>query len=277
MAKIGRYEIIEELGNGEMASVYLARDPFIKRHVAIKILVYELTQDPLFLDFFYQEAEAIASLEHPTIVPIYDFGLHGVQPYIVMRHMPNGSLEKRLKQRGLTRQELCDLMGRIAEGLDVAHTLGIVHRDVKPSNILFNQTKEAFLTDFGLAKFTRRKSGMTGVLLVGTPEYMSPEQAQRLPVDGRSDIYSLGVILYLILTGRHPFRASSPARTASAHVHAPVPSVRTVIPELPAMWDEIIGRAMAKSPDDRYETAEVFARDVAYATRGQWHLRSVHV
>lgn len=276
MAKIGRYEIIEELGNGEMASVYLARDPFIKRHIAIKILAYELTQDPLSLDFFYQEAEAIASLEHPTIVPIYDFGLHGVQPYIVMRHMPNGSLQSRLKRRGLTRQELCDLMGRIAEGLDAAHQVGIVHRDVKPSNILFNQTNEAFLTDFGLAKFTQRKSGMTGTLLVGTPEYMSPEQAQRLRVDGRSDIYSLGVILYLILTGKHPFRAATPSRTATAHIHEPVPSVRSVIAELPAMWDEIIGRTLAKAPEDRYESAEALARDVALATRGQWHLRTTH-
>ncbi len=274
MAQIGRYEIIQELGKGEMASVYLARDPFIKRKIAIKILAYELTQDPLSLDFFYQEAEAIASLEHPTIVPIYDFGLHGVQPYIVMRHMPNGSLKSRLKRRGLTQPELCDLMGRIAEGLDAAHQLGIVHRDVKPSNILFNQANEAFLTDFGLAKFTQRKSGMTGTLLVGTPEYMSPEQAQRLPVDGRSDIYSLGIILYLILTGRHPFRAATPGRTASAHIHAPVPSVRSVIAELPTMWDVIVRRALAKSPDERYVSAQALARDVAFATRGQWHLRA---
>jgi serine/threonine-protein kinase len=274
MTKIGRYEIVQELGKGEMASVYLARDPFIKREVAIKVLAYELTQDPLFLKFFYQEAEAIASLEHPTIVPIYDFGLHGVQPYIVMRHMPNGSLQSRLKRRGLNRQELCDLMGRLAEGLDEAHAMGIVHRDVKPSNILFNQAQDAFLTDFGLAKFTQRKSGMTGMLLVGTPEYMSPEQALRLPVDGRSDIYSLGVILHLILTGKHPFRAASPSRTASAHVHEPVPSVRIIIPELPVMWDEIIGRAMAKAPEERYESTQALARDVAYATRGQWHLRT---
>ncbi|MBK7893680.1 MAG: serine/threonine-protein kinase [Candidatus Promineifilaceae bacterium] len=275
MKKIGRYEIVEELGKGEMASVYLARDPFIKREVAIKVLSYELTNDPLFLQFFYQEAEAIASLEHPTIVPIYDFGLHGVQPYIVMRYMPNGSLKSRLKRRGLNRQELCDLMGRLAEGLDEAHALGIVHRDVKPSNILFNQSNDAFLTDFGLAKFTRRKSGMTGVLLVGTPEYMSPEQVQRLQVDGRSDIYSLGVILYLILTGKHPYRAASAARITSAHVHAPIPSVRSVIPELPEMWDEIIGRAMAKAPESRYDNTQALARDVAYATRGQWHLRAV--
>lgn len=274
MATIGRYEIIEELGNGEMASVYLARDPFIKRDVAIKVLAYELTQDPLFISFFYQEAEAIASLEHPTIVPIYDFGLQGVQPYIVMRYMPNGSLRSRLKQRGLNRQELCDLMGRLAEGLDEAHSLGIVHRDVKPSNILFNQTYDAFLTDFGLAKFTRRKTGITGTLLVGTPEYMSPEQVQRLEIDGRSDIYTLGVILYLILTGRHPFRESSPSRTASAHIHTPVPSVCSIIPELPQMWDDIIGRAMAKAPEDRYKTAQALARDVAFATRGQWHLRA---
>ena len=275
MPKIGRYEIIEELGKGEMASVYLARDPFIKREVAIKVLAYELTQDPLFLNFFHQEAEAIASLEHPTIVPIYDFGMQGVQPYIVMRYMPNGSLKSRLKRRGLNRQELCDLFGRLAEGLDEAHGLGIVHRDVKPSNILFNQTQNAFLTDFGLAKFMQRKTGMTGMLLVGTPEYMSPEQAQRLPVDGRSDIYALGVILHLILTGKHPFRSPSAARIASAHVHSPVPSVRQIVPELPAMWDEIIGRAMAKAPEDRYENTRALERDVAYATRGQWHLRTV--
>ena len=130
------------------------------------------------------------------------------------------------------------------------------------------------MTDFGLAKFTRRKTGITGMLLVGTPEYMSPEQAQRLEVDGRSDIYALGVILYLILTGRHPFREPSPSRTASAHIHAPIPSVRSVIPELPLMWDEIIGRAMAKAPEARYETAQALARDVAFATRGQWHLRA---
>lgn len=277
MAKIGRYQIIEELGSGEMASVYLARDPFIKRDVAIKVLAYELTQDPLFRKFFYQEAEAIASLEHPTIVPIYDFGLHGVQPYIVMRYMPKGSLKTRLKKRGLNSQELCHLMGRIAEGLDEAHLQGIVHRDVKPSNILFSQTSDAFLTDFGLAKFTRRKSGMTGMLLVGTPEYMSPEQAQRLQVDGRSDIYALGVILYLILSGQHPFQHPSPMRIASAHVHAPVPSVQGVIAELPPMWDEIIFKAMAKAPEDRYDSAQALAKDVAYATNRQWHLRTLSV
>jgi hypothetical protein len=167
MAKIGRYEIIEELGNGEMASVYLARDPFIKREVAIKVLAYELTQDSLFLNFFYQEAEAIASLEHPTIVPIYDFGLHGIQPYIVMRYMPNGSLERRLKRRGLNRQELCDLMGRVAEGLDEAHTLGIVHRDVKPSNILFNQSYDAFLTDFRPGQVYYPQNGHDGRFVGG--------------------------------------------------------------------------------------------------------------
>ena len=133
------------------------------------------------------------------------------------------------------------------------------------------------MTDFGLAKFTSRKTGMTGMLLVGTPEYMSPEQAQRLRVDGRSDIYALGVILYLILTGRHPFRYKSAARTASAHVREAIPSVRSIISELPAMWDEIIAKAMAKTPEERYESAQALARDVAYATRSQWHLRAAPV
>ena len=152
---------------------------------------------------------------------------------------------------------------------------GLCIGDVKPSNILFNQTRDAFLTDFGLAKFTSRKSGLTGMLLVGTPEYMSPEQVKRLKVDGRSDIYSLGIILYLILTGRHPFKHKSAEDTASAHLHEEIPSVRSVIAELPAMWDEIIAKAVAKEPEARYESAQALARDVAYATRNQWHLRAL--
>lgn len=275
MAKIGRYEVTQELGEGKMAAVYLARDPYIKRQVAIKVMAYQFTQDTLYRHFFYQEAEAIAALEHPYIVPIYDFGQHGVQPYIVMRHMANGSLESRLQKRGLNLRELGDLMGRLADGLDKAHAQGIVHRDVKPSNILFNRAQEAFLSDFGLAQFRERPSTITGSLLVGTPAFMSPEQIQRKQLDGRSDVYALGVILFLILTGQLPYKHKSPFHTASAHLYAPIPSVHALRPELPELWDEIIAQALAKAPEDRYESASAMSRDVAYATSRQWHLRTI--
>ncbi len=266
MAKIGRYHIVEELGNGEMASVYLARDPFIKRDVAIKVLAYELTRDPLFRNFFYQEAEAIASLEHPTIVPIYDFGLHGVQPYIVMRYMPNGSLQSRLKKRGLNRQELCDLMGRIAEGLDEAHAQGIVHRDVKPGNIMITNAGVAKLCDLGLAidvKDEVSESLDQPGTAVGTPFYMSPEQVEskRLP-DVRSDLYSLGATLYRMVVGEVPFNGATRAIILSKHLLHPLKWPKVVNPSLSDDLCLLIGKMLGRDPNERYQTVDQLVLDM---------------
>jgi len=274
MGTIGRYEIVKELGHGGMANVYMAKDPYIKRYVAIKVLSYRFTKDPLFQDFFYYEAEAIAALEHPAIVPIYDFGRQGVQPFFVMRHMSAGSLAERLQEGPLSISEIGSLIGRVAEGLEAAHDQGIFHRDVKPSNILFNQAGEAFLSDFGLAKFRDRSNQHAGRLFIGTPEYMSPEQIRHEELDGRSDVYALGVLLFEALTGFVPYKGDSAYQTAKAHLYSPIPSIRVIRPHIPDMWDEIIQRALAKQPAKRYPSVGDLARDVAFAANWQWQFRT---
>jgi serine/threonine protein kinase len=273
--KIGRYEVEDELGTGGMAVVYLARDPYMQRQVAIKVLAYQLTSDALYQEYFQREAEVIAALEHPCIVPVFDFGRHGNQPYIVMRYMAGGSLQDRLDEGGLKARDMAHIVERVAEGLDAAHARDIIHRDVKPANILFDTSGEAFLSDFGLAKSLNRSTGMTGALFVGTPEYMSPEQVRNERLDGRSDIYALGVTLFYALAGRLPYRDDSPLATAVLHVTQPVPSILAVKPDLLPTWEDIIGKAMAKDPAERYATAGDLARDVREAASGRWYLRKL--
>jgi serine/threonine protein kinase len=275
MPKIGRYEVEDELGHGGMAVVYLARDPYVKRQVAIKVLSYKLTTDLLFQEHFQREAEMIAALEHPCIVPIFDFGRHGDQPYIVMRYMAGGSLQDRLAEEKLKLHQLARIIGRTAEGLDAAHAQGIIHRDVKPHNILFDASDEAFLSDFGIAKSLHRSTGMTGTLFVGTPEYMSPEQVRNDKLDGRSDVYALGVVLYRALAGQPPYKKGTPMATAAAHITEPVPKILDIEPHLPSTWEEIISKALAKDPVDRYSSAGDLARDVREVASGRWYLRKL--
>jgi serine/threonine protein kinase len=273
--KIGRYEVEDELGTGGMAVVYRARDPYMQRQVAIKVLAYQLTSDTLYQEYFQREAEVIATLEHPCIVPVFDFGRHGNQPYIVMRYMAGGSLQDRLDEGGLKARDMAHIVERVAEGLDAAHARDIIHRDVKPANILFDTSGEAFLSDFGLAKSLNRSTGMTGALFVGTPEYMSPEQVRNEGLDGRSDIYALGVTLFYALAGRLPYRDDSPLATAVLHVTQPVPKILAVKPDLLPAWEDIIAKAMAKAPAERYATAGDLARDVREAASGRWYLRKL--
>jgi serine/threonine protein kinase len=273
--KIGRYEVEDELGTGGMAVVYRARDPYMQRQVAIKVLAYQLTSDTLYQEYFQREAEVIAALEHPCIVPVFDFGRHGNQPYIVMRYMAGGSLQDRLDKGGLKARDMAHIVERVAEGLDAAHARDIIHRDVKPANILFDTSGEAFLSDFGLAKSLNRSTGMTGALFVGTPEYMSPEQVRNERLDERSDIYALGVTLFYALAGRLPYRDDSPLATAVLHVTQPVPSILAVKPDLLPTWEDIIAKAMAKVPAERYATAGDLARDVREAASGRWYLRKL--
>lgn len=272
---IGRYEVEGELGHGGMAAVYLAYDPYVKRRVAVKVLSYKLTSDSLFQEHFQREAELIAALEHPCIVPIFDFGRHGDQPYIVMRYMAGGSLQDRLVKEKPKLRELSRIMGRVAEGLDAAHARGIIHRDVKPHNILFDASGEAFLSDFGIAKSLSQSTGMTEPLFVGTPEYMSPEQVRDDKLDGRSDVYALGVVLYCALAGRPPYKKGTPMATAVAHITEPVPNILDIRPDLPSTWEEIISKALAKAPADRYSTAGDLARDVREVASGRWYLRKL--
>jgi serine/threonine-protein kinase len=273
-SKIGRYEIESELTTGGMGVIILAKDPYIQRQVVVKVLMYSRTLEDVYRNFFQNEAEIIAALEHPCIVPIYDFGWHGQQPYIVMRYMSGGSLQEKLDKGDIRITEMAHILKRVADALDAAHAKGIIHRDIKPSNILFDSTGESFLSDFGIAAYKSFKDD-DGEWLVGTPAYMSPEQVQGKHVDGRSDIYALGVTLYRLLTGQLPFSGNSTTALINAHVELPVPDVRAIKGNIPAVWQEVVSKAMAKDPNDRYATAGDFARDVNEVASGKWFLRKL--
>ena len=255
--KIGRYEIRAELGRGGMATVYHGYDPRFEREVAVKVLPSELLHsDPQFKLRFEREAKIIAQLEHPSIVPVYDVGDDGGQPYFVMRYMNGGSLSERIKAKVMSIEEAAKILGQIAPGLDEAHSKGIVHRDLKPSNILFDGKNVPYISDFGIAKISRAQiSNVTGSGIIGTPAYMAPEQASGETVDGRSDIYALGIILFEMLTGRQPYEADTPMAIAIKHITDPVPHILEANPNLPPDVESIIQTAMAKSKDDRYPSA----------------------
>lgn len=266
--KISRYEIKQELGRGGMATVYEAYDPLFQRPVAVKMLPREFLHDPEFRARFTREARTIAALEHPAIVPVYDFGEENEQPFLVMRLMTGGSLSDRLVQGPLAVEQAAEILKRIGLALDRAHSQGIIHRDLKPSNILFDQYGDAFLADFGIARIASASSQLTASgSLVGTPAYMSPEQVYgNKELDGRSDIYALGVILYQMLTGDVPFNADTPARMMMAHVMDPIPHLVDKRPDL-APCGHVITRAMAKERDDRFSTASDMTGALAEITQ----------
>jgi serine/threonine protein kinase len=269
--KFGRYEIKGEIGRGGMATVFHAYDPRFERYVAIKVLPREFLHDPQFRTRFEREAKTVALLEHPAIVPVYDFGEEEGQPYIVMRYMAGGSLSEKLKDGPLPIDEAVNMTTRLATALDAAHETDVIHRDLKPGNILFDRYGNAFLSDFGIARLKQTKSAvtLTGGAILGTPAYMSPEQVQGgTEVDGRSDIYSLGVILYQILSGNTPYQADTPAQVMMMHILEPVPHFGDEETDLPPAFDTVIETAMAKDPDDRYPTAGEMATAIQAAALG---------
>ncbi len=261
---IGRYEIKSELGRGGMAAVYLAHDPTFKRDVAIKVLPPEFLNDPQFREKFQREAQNIASLEHPAIVPVYDFGEENSQLYLVMRHMTGGSLSDRLEPGALSLPEVNDLITRLAAALDAVHAKNIVHRDLKPGNILFDQYDHPYISDFGISKTANVKATSTASASTGTPAYISPEQARGdLVIDSRSDIYALGVILFELLTGKLPYEADTAMGIAIKHITEPLPNILEKNPDLPPQLQGVIDRAMAKEPRQRYATAGELASALA--------------
>ena len=263
----GRYQIKGELGRGGMATVFHAYDPRFERDVAIKVLPREFLHDPQFRARFEREAKTIALSEHPAIVPVYDFGEEESQPYIVMRYMSGGSLSERLAQGSLPISEVVSMINRLAPALDAAHGKGIIHRDLKPANILFDQYGNSYLSDFGIARLQQASSAsLTGGAILGTPAYMSPEQVQGgVDIDGRSDIYSMGVILYQLLSGKVPYQADTAARVMMMHILEPVPHITDAKDDLPPAFNEVIEKAMAKDPDDRYQNAAEMAQAVELA------------
>ncbi|MDV7390981.1 protein kinase, partial [Arthrospira platensis SPKY1] len=266
---IGRYQVLGEVGRGGMAVVYRAYDPRFRREVAVKVLPRQFTHDHTFRSRFEREAQTIATLEHPAIVPVYDFGEEDEQPYLVMRYMSGGSLADRLQTGRLNLQQAAEMMATIAGALEYAHARGVVHRDLKPGNILFDDQHNPYLADFGIAKLAEATTSITGSSIIGTPAYMSPEQAKGgQPVDGRTDIYALGVILYEMLTGKAPYEADTPVQVLMKHIMDPVPEVNTNQYNLPPAINKILHYALAKEVDIRYQTPHHLMSDLLALTRG---------
>jgi serine/threonine protein kinase len=267
--KIDRYLLKEELGRGGMATVYVAYDPTFEREVAIKVLPGQFTHDPTFRARFEREARTIAALEHPAIVPVYDFGEQDGQPYLVMRLMTGGTLADRLKNNILSPAEADRVMNRIARALDSAHAQRIIHRDLKPANILFDRWNEPYLSDFGIAKLaeTTQASLTPDGLGIGTPAYMSPEQVMgEADLDSRSDVYALGVVLFQMLTGDLPYQSDTPLGLAMKQVMDPLPNINERQPDLPIDFQRVIEKAMAKERENRYSSATAMALDVTKAS-----------
>lgn len=264
---IGRYEVIQELGQGGMAIVYLARDPYIKRQVAVKVLPRQFTFDPEFRGRFQREAEVVATLEHGAIVPVYDFGEHDGQSFLVMRFMSGGTLADRLEKGALPIPEIITVFEGVGAAVDYAHSKGVIHRDIKPGNILFDSQGGVCLSDFGIAKIAEATAAFTGTGIIGTPAYMAPEQAQGEKLDGRSDIYSLGVVLFQALSGELPFKANTPMGVAVAHITEPVPSLLARRADLPRGFEEVIRKTLDKDRTKRYQTAAELAQAINEAAK----------
>lgn len=253
---IGGYEVLNKLGEGGMATVYLAKQQSMNRQVALKVLPQQFLRDDTYLQRFEREVKIVSQLEHRSIVPVYDYGEYEAQPYIAMRYMPAGSVDDLLQSGPLRPEKILQIVQQIAPALDYAHGKDVLHRDLKPSNILLDDDGGAFLTDFGIARIIGEKGvSITTHGVVGTPSYMSPEQAQGKDIDGRSDIYALGVMLFEMATGRRPFESETPYSIAVMHVTAQPPKPRSLNPAILPDFESIILKALQKSRDKRFATA----------------------
>ena len=270
-----RYEIGETLGYGGMAEVHRGRDVRLGREVAVKVLRADLARDPSFQARFRREAQAAASLNHPAIVAVYDTGeedVYGNQPYIVMEYVEGRTLRDVLKIEGrLMPRRAMEIVADVCAALDFSHRNGIVHRDVKPGNVMITRTGAVKVMDFGIARAVADNAATVTqtAAVIGTAQYLSPEQARGENVDARSDVYSTGVLLFELITGHPPFTGDSPVAVAYQHVRENPPPPSTINPDVPPELDAIVLKAMAKNPANRYQSAGEMRADLIRAINGR--------
>lgn len=267
--QLGQYRIVSPLGEGGMAAVYKAYQPSMERYVALKILPRHLASDPEFHGRFEQEAKVVAKLQHVYILPVHDFGEEDGYAFIVMPYIETGTLSGVLQGEPLPLWRIWEVISQVGQALDYAHERGVVHRDIKPSNILIDETGNCLLTDFGIAKMIEGSVQFTRTgAIVGTPAYMSPEQIRGDSLDGRSDEYSLGIVLYEMATGRPPFRAETPPAIFVKHLHDPLPLPRDLNEDLPESLELVIVKCLAKDPAGRYRSMHQVVEALSKAMPG---------
>jgi Protein kinase domain len=268
------YRIEQRLGRGGMGILYLALEPGLERRVALKLIAPEAAADGVFARRFAEESKIAASIEHPNVVPIYAAGKEDGVPFIAMRYVAGADLARRLaRERRLEPAAAVELIAQIANGLDAIHAAGLVHRDVKPANVLLSGgggAEHAYITDFGVARNVATESGLTQTgRFVGTLDYVAPEQISGGEVDARADVYALGCLLFKLLTGEVPFPKDGDAARLFAHLNDPPPAPSLYVPEVSMALDDVVIRAMSKSPDDRYPSAGDLGRAALAALRGE--------
>ncbi len=267
--QLGSYQVVAPLGEGGMAAVYKAHQPSMDRYVALKILPRQFANSPEFLARFRQEARLLARLQHPHILPVFDFGEADGYTFIAMPLLQSGALTQRMTGAPMQISQITSIITQVGDALDYAHTHGLVHRDVKPSNVLLDERGNCLLTDFGIARMVEGTANLTGTgSVIGTPSYMSPEQGAGQPVDARSDIYALGVVLFELATGRVPYSAETPVAVVIKHMQDPLPLPRRLNPALPEAVERVILKALAKRPEDRFQKMSELVQALQRATAG---------
>ncbi|HDD24068.1 MAG TPA: hypothetical protein ENF52_01370 [Chloroflexi bacterium] len=269
---LGKYEVIELLGSGGMAEVYKAYHPSLDRYVAVKVLHHFLADEENFLTRFQREAKIIASFRHPNIVQVYDFDYDAKHQayYIVMEYLDGQSLKTVLQQgTSIPLEEAIHIVTSVANALQYAHRHGMVHRDVKPANIIITGDGQVVLSDFGIAKIVNTDTLTASGALIGTPAYMAPEQGIGQAGDERSDIYSLGVVFYQLVTGSLPFEADTPLGIVLKHISCPLPPPTSLRPDLPPGVEAVLMKALAKGPNNRYQTAQELIADLQKISAGE--------
>jgi serine/threonine-protein kinase len=272
---LGRYRLIERIGRGGMANVYVAETAGGQARVAIKVLTPLVAENDQFVQRFRQEARVVAKLKHPNIIPVVDYGEIDGKAYLVMPYHPLGSLSDLLAKGSLNPAKGGRIIAQVASALQFAHENGVIHRDVKPSNILLDDEGNAWLSDFGLAYMHDASLSLTGSAMLGTPAYVSPEQARGSKASALSDQYSLGIVLYEMVTGQLPFEAETPMGVLVKHMQTPIPLPRSIRANVPVHVERVILKATAKDPDDRFgsvvEMNEAFQAALAHALNPSLH------